>query len=130
MLAIYDASVSRALAHSATTATSAWARFRGLMLTGPLPTGGGLDIRPCGSIHMMFMRYPIDAVFYDADYRVTKVARRVRPWIGIAFGGRGAKGVIELPVGAADGVERGDQLRFVHQAAPRTAEQGTLDRAA
>ncbi|MGE5595748.1 MAG: DUF192 domain-containing protein [Hyphomicrobiales bacterium] len=93
-------------------AASAWTRFRGLMLRGSLAEGAGLDIRPCGSIHMMFMRFAIDAVFYDREGRVTKVARRVRPWIGLAFGGKGAKGVIELPVGAADGVSPGDQLEF------------------
>ncbi len=130
MLSVYDTTVSRALAHSATSATSARARFRGLMLTAPLPTGGGLDIRPCGSIHMMFMRYAIDAVFYDADYRVTKVARRVRPWVGIAFGGRGAKGVIELPVGAADGVEKGHQLRLVYQSQALAPERNEMNRAA
>jgi uncharacterized membrane protein (UPF0127 family) len=61
---------------------------------------------------MMFMWFAIDAVFYDANGRVTKVARRVRPWMGLAFGGRGSRGVIELPVGAASGVEPGHTLRF------------------
>ena len=130
MLSVYDTTVSRALAHSASSATSAWSRFRGLMLSAPLPTGGGLDIRPCGSIHMMFMRFAIDAVFYDADYRVTKVARRVRPWVGLAFGGRGAKGVIELPVGGADGVEKGHQLRLVYQSPAVTSKSSATNRAA
>ena len=85
-------------------------RTRGLMLRKGLASGSGIDIRPCGSIHMMFMLFPIDAVFFDRDLRVTRVAHRVRPWIGLAFGGRGAKGVVELPVGAANGVEPGHQL--------------------
>ena len=92
-------------------ATSHWARFRGLMMRGSLEDGAGLDISPCGSIHMMFMRFPIDAVFYDKEGSVTKVGRRVRPWIGLAFGGKGAKGVLELPAGAAQNVEPGDVLR-------------------
>ncbi len=78
----------------------------------PAP-GEALDIRGDSSIHMMFMRFPIDAVFYDADLNVTKVARHMRPWTGLAFGGRGTKGVIELASGAAEGVEPGHQLRFV-----------------
>lgn len=61
---------------------------------------------------MMFMRFAIDAVFFDRDLRVTRVHRKARPWVGLAFGGRGAYGVIELPVGAASGVEPGDQLAF------------------
>lgn len=87
-------------------------RTRGLMFAAPLQRGQGLVIRPCGSIHMVGMRYALDAVFYDRDGKVTKVARRVRPWIGLSFGGKGAKGVIELPVGAADGTEVGHQLEF------------------
>ena len=91
-------------------ATNAWTRFRGLMMRRELPAGAGLLIRPCSSIHMMFMRFPIDAVFIDDSGRVTKVARGVRPWVGMAFGGRGAKTVIELPLGGAGRVAVGDQL--------------------
>jgi len=116
-------------------AHSLWRRTRGLMLRAPLEQGEGIDIRPCGSIHMMFMRFAIDAVFYDRSFRVTKVARGVRPWIGIAFGGKGAWGVIELSAGAAPGVRPGDVLAFsplggeqplpVASGKPGAAGQGT-----
>lgn len=112
MARIVDISAGRVVAEQAATADSAWTRFRGLMLRKGLAEGEGLDIRPCGSIHMMFMCFAIDAVFYDREGRVTKVARGVRPWVGLAFGGRGAKGVIELPRGAAAFVEAGHQLEF------------------
>jgi len=98
-------------------AHSHWARFRGLMLRAPLPAGGGMVIDPCSSIQMTFMRFPIDAVFFDKERRVTRVARRVRPWIGFASGGRGAQGVLELPVGTADGIEAGHGLEFIEMAA-------------
>jgi uncharacterized membrane protein (UPF0127 family) len=93
-------------------ATSLWTRFRGLMLRKSLPAGGGLLIRPCGSIHMMFMRFPIDAVFVNDSGRVTNVSRNVRPWIGMGFGRRGAKAVIELAAGGARGVNVGDEISF------------------
>jgi uncharacterized membrane protein (UPF0127 family) len=109
---IVDETAGVTIASCAATAATHWSRFRGLMLAPALAEGEGLVIHPCGSIHMMFMRFAIDAVFYDRDGRVTRVARGVRPWLGLAFGGRGAKGVVELPVGAAAGVQRGDQLRF------------------
>lgn len=89
-----------------------WSRTRGLMLRGALADGEAIDIRPCSSIHMMFMRFAIDAVFYDRDFRVTKVSRDVRPWIGLAFGGRGTWGVVELGTGAANPVKPGDVLVF------------------
>ncbi len=93
-------------------ATNMWTRFRGLMLRSRLEPGEGLAIEPCASIHMFFMRFSIDAVFYTRDHRVTKVRHNVRPWIGIAFGGPGARGVVELAAGAASGVSAGDQLVF------------------
>lgn len=82
------------------------------MLRRRLEPGQGLVIEPCSSIHMMFMRFPIDAIFFDRDHTVTRVARSVRPWRGFAFGGRGARGVVELPPGAAAGTEPGHVLRF------------------
>jgi len=94
-------------------ANNCFARTRGLMLAGKLPAGAGLDINPCASIHMMFMRFPIDAVFYDRNFRVTKVVRNLRQWIGLSFGGKGARGVIELPAGTAGDVEAGDVLEFL-----------------
>ena len=103
----------------ASTAGNLWERFRGLMLRKRLAAGEGLVIAPCGSIHMMFMRFSIDAVFFDGDHRVTRVATRVRPWTGLAFGGHGTIGVIELPAGSAQRVVPGDQLAF------RTSEAHT-----
>lgn len=101
-----------------------WSRTRGLMFRRRLEPGEGIDIRPCSSIHMMFMRFPIDAVFYDRDYRVTRVARSVRPWLGIAFGGRGAWGVIELGSGQANPVMAGDVLVFAPVCEDRYAVPG------
>ena len=99
-----------AVASDLREARNPWQRFRGLMLKSRLEAGEGLRIEPCGSIHMMFMRFPIDAVFYDREGRVTRVARNVRPWIGFAFGGKGAHGVIELPAGAAPDLQPGDRI--------------------
>jgi hypothetical protein len=83
------------------------------MLRGRLDEGTGLVIEPCGSIHMMFMRFAIDAVFYDRELRVTEVSRHLRPWTGLAFGGKGARGVVELPAGASSATEPGNVLEFV-----------------
>lgn len=97
-------------------ANSVFARTRGLMLAKPLPPGAGLEIRPCNSIHMMFMRQRIDAVFFDQDGVVLKVARNLPTWVGLAWGGRKAKGVLELPPGAASSVTPGAQLAWVDRA--------------
>lgn len=100
-------------------ANSVFARTRGLMLARPLRAGEALEIRPCNSIHMMFMRSRIDAVFFDADGVVLKVAHNLPTWFGLAFGGRKAKGVLELPPGAALSLKPGARLSWVD----RTGEE-------
>ena len=76
-------------------------RFCGLMLRRKLPAGHGLLIAPCSSIHMLFMRFPIDAVWLDRDYRILKISPHLSPWLGLAFCPR-AHACLELPAGAAD----------------------------
>jgi uncharacterized membrane protein (UPF0127 family) len=62
------------------------------------------------SIHMLFMRFPIDVVFVDAEWRVLRVVPDLKPWRLAAK--RGAKATLELSAGtcARLGVEPGDQL--------------------
>ena len=91
-------------------AESFWTKFRGLMGRASLPGDEGMLFRPAGSIHMFFMRFPIDVVFCDGDLRVVKVVRDLKPWRTAAA--RGAKVTIELAVGAASGLEPGDELQL------------------
>lgn len=84
------------------------ARMRGLLGRSGLEPGEGMLFRHTGSIHMLFMRFAIDAVFCDRDLIVLDVARGLEPWRMASR--RGAKTVIELAEGAADGIEPGDRL--------------------
>ena len=85
-------------------------RLRGLMGRRELAPGSGMLLRPAGSVHTCFMRFPIDVVFLDADLRVLRVAHRVEPWRAVRA--RGARAVLELPAGRAShcGVTVGDVL--------------------
>jgi uncharacterized protein len=95
-------------------AVTAWARSKGLLGRSGLDPDEGLWIQPTGSIHMWFMRFPLDVVYADRDGRVLKLVREIRPWRMSAC--RGAKVALELPVGAIDrsGVEVGDHLVIEH----------------
>ena len=86
--------------------------MRGLLGRRALASGEGLLLRPAGSIHTLFMRFPIDAVFLDGEQRVIKVVAGVRPWRTAAA--RGARSVVELPAGEAErrGVRMGDKLSW------------------
>lgn len=96
------------LADRVRLADSFWSRFRGLMLRPPLARGEGLWLRGVGSIHMLFMRFSIDAVFVDREGRVVRVCRGLRPWTGTAWAS--ATDCLELPAGAAAGLQEGDRL--------------------
>ncbi len=82
-----------------------WGQTRGLLSHDRLdPTDGMLFERsrfvPFMSMHMFFMRFPIDIVFLDRQGRVLKVNRELRPWrlSSLVFGARFA---LELAAGAA-----------------------------
>ena len=98
-------------------ADNALTRMRGLLGRRGLEPGEGLLIRPAGSIHTFFMRFPIDVVFVSRAGEVLKVARSVPPWRTSAA--RGAKVVIELGAGEADrnGISVGTRLDLSGSAA-------------
>lgn len=102
-----------------TVARSFWGRFRGFMGRTSLAADEGLYL-PVNSIHMLFMRFPIDALFLDAPddegiQRVVATRPGLRPWTGLVLPVRGAAGVVELPVDAVGraGLSIGDHLRLV-----------------
>lgn len=84
-----------------------------------LADGEGLWLPGVNSIHMLFMRFPIDAVFLGRpgphDARpVAAVRHALPPWRGVVWWVGGCDGVLELPAGAAAraGVAPGDRLAF------------------
>ena len=85
-------------------------RMRGLLGRASLPAGEGILLRPAGSVHTFFMRFPIDVVFLDKEDRVVGIEPSVPPWR--TAGRRGAKAVLELAAGECDrrGVRVGDRL--------------------
>jgi uncharacterized membrane protein (UPF0127 family) len=111
------------LAERLETAASLWGKFMGLMGRPALPAGAGLWLPASNGIHMMFMRFPIDAVFVsrpDAGgvRRVRSVHRGLRAWTGVVWLVRGADGVLELPTGTIDatGTEVGDRVEVRERA--------------
>lgn len=76
-------------------------RFMGLMGRKDLSPGYGLLLSPCSSIHMCFMRFAIDAIYLDKNYKIIKIVRNLQPWIGISCC-LSAHTVIEIKAGTAD----------------------------
>ena len=99
MLKVLRQSDRKVIADRVRAADTFWSRFRGLMLSAPLHPGEGLWIEPCTSIHMMFMRYAIDALFLDSNGHSVALYPSIRPWIGFSGWHREARGVLELSAG-------------------------------
>ncbi|OIO27395.1 MAG: hypothetical protein AUJ18_11010 [Candidatus Hydrogenedentes bacterium CG1_02_42_14] len=85
-------------------------KLKGLMFRKKLEHGEGLLLLEVSSIHMCFMRFPIDAIFLDRDFRVKQVFMNLKPWTGFAIAD--AAHVLELPSGSASGLEIGMQIRL------------------
>ena len=87
-------------------------RFKGLMGKKKIEPGYALVITPCNSIHMFFMRFPIDAVFVDKNNIVLYIVS-IKPW-HISKIVHNAVKVIELPVGTSQKSKtyEGDELVF------------------
>ena len=113
------------LAERLEVASSFLAKLLGLMGRRGLEPGTGMWLPGDNGIHMLFMRFPIDAVFVgrpgtgattgpDGGHRrpVLSVHRSLRPWTGIVPLIRRADGVLELPAGTIDrtGTQPGDAI--------------------
>lgn len=90
-------------------------RAVGLLGKPGLEPGCGLLIRPCSSIHTLFMRFPIDVIFLDDQDRVVKVVRNLAPW-RMARGGWKARTVVEVQSGWLPSIQTGSKLEI--QATP------------
>ena len=95
------------LAAHLAVADGLWGKFMGLMGRPSLAPDSGLWLPDSNGIHMMFMRFPIDAVFVGrrdetGSCQVVSVHRGLRTWTGLVPLVRAAHGVLELPVGTID----------------------------
>lgn len=88
-------------------------RFVGLMGRGSLAVGHGLLIRPSNGVHTLWMRFAIDVLLLDGEYRVLSVHKNLRPFRMTAINWKAAS-ALELPSGtiASTGTEAGDLLEL------------------
>jgi uncharacterized membrane protein (UPF0127 family) len=104
-------------------AASRTARRRGLLGRDSLAESSAMLLAPCGAVHTIGMRFPIDVVFVDRQGFAVKVVRNLRPWrIALAGGGRA---VVEMAAGSLEWgqVLPGDRLYL----APVAAAAGAAD---
>lgn len=96
-------------------------KFRGLMLEKEqnfdyaLVFDFGNEKKTGASIHMMFVFFPIDAVYLDAEKKVVDVAKGLKPFALNYTPKEKAAFLIELPEGYAKGIWVGDRLEWEKQ---------------
>jgi uncharacterized protein len=97
--------------------------MKGLLGRSSLAADEGMLFPRTGSIHMFFMRFPIDAIFLDRELRILKVVPDLKPWRMAAR--RGAKQVLEIAAGEAErrGLEPGTQLVLRQEEGEKPAER-------
>lgn len=71
-------------------------RSVGLIGRKNLDNDEGLVITGCRSIHMLFMKFPICAIFIDKNNKVVKIIEEIKPWRISGYYIKADK-VIELP---------------------------------
>ncbi len=90
-------------------------RLRGLIGRAEMLPDSAMVIERCGSVHTVGMKFPLDLVFLDKEWRVVAVKRNVRPGCPMISGGMRARRVVESRAGTLDfnGIEIGVQLEFI-----------------
>jgi len=95
-----------------------WTRFWGLQFRRELPSGAGLLLVPCSSVHTFFLRFAIDVLLLDRRGVVVALHRSVRPW-RVVLPARGAYATLEVPAGSAN-IAVGATLRLDAAEGPRS----------
>lgn len=78
-----------------------WTKALGLMGRKALPPSYCLYIKGCNSIHMFFMRFPIDVIFLNKNNAAIHLIKSFAPWKISPFV-KGAVSVLELPSGTIE----------------------------
>ena len=110
-VAVVNATRNTVLGERIGVAETSWSRMRGLLGRSGLEPGAGLLIIPSQAVHTIAMRFPIDVVFVDRNWRVVHLRPAMVPNRLTAVHWR-AQSVIELPAGVIAQTETavGDQL--------------------
>lgn len=112
---IFNKTKSTYLALDGRLAATFFERLLGLMFRASIGRDEALIFRNVNSIHMLFMRFPIDVLYLDGDNKVLKVKHSLKPWRMSSC--IRAKVTLELPAKRAleSATDIGDTLEFIEE---------------
>ncbi|MFH1956961.1 MAG: DUF192 domain-containing protein [bacterium] len=108
---LYDKD-GKCLVENLEVADTFFSRLKGLLGRKYISKDYGLLLVPCGSIHMFFMKFPIDVFFLkkvSGGFEILKIVRNLAPW-RLCFAPAGTCAVLEVFPGAVTGVEEKEKL--------------------
>lgn len=110
-VAVRNATKDTVLGERVSVAETSWSRLVGLLGKPGLEPGTGLLIMPSQAIHTVAMRFAIDVVFVDRNWRVIHLRPAMIPFRMTSLHWK-ARCVLELPAGviAQTSTVIGDQL--------------------
>ena len=108
---IVNQTSQRTIAASFQVAKGAWQRMKGLLGTQDFVGSKALVLAHCQSIHMVFMKFPIDVIFCDAQNKVVGLCHNIKPFCFSPIFFK-ASFAIELPAGTINTskTQLGDQI--------------------
>lgn len=115
MKKLYNSTKNMVLSNRLDVADTFFSRLKGLMGRPKLEADSAMLITRCNSIHTCFMKFPIDVIFVDKNFRVKSIQKNIKPWRFTAPV-IGSKSVIEFSAGvfSENQVEVGDILNVGH----------------
>lgn len=126
---VYNQTKETFLAFRVKVADSVLSRMIGLLGRSSLKPEGGIWIVPCNSIHTIGMRFTIDIILIDRNFKVVGLRELVRPF-SITRPNLRAESILELPAHTIfkSRTEIGDQLQIEHYQAKPAVEPCPADR--
>jgi uncharacterized protein len=125
---VYNQTKETFLAFRVKVADSLLSRMIGLLGRNSLKPESGVWIVPCNSVHTIGMRFTIDLVLIDKEFKVVGLCELVRPF-SITRPKLRAESVLELPAHTIykSRTEIGDQLQIEHYEAKPELREPSAD---
>lgn len=77
---LYNSTQNNLIADDVQVAENYFSRNIGLLSRKSISPNEALVIRPCFSVHTLFMKFAIDVLFVGANRKVIALYENVRPW--------------------------------------------------
>lgn len=110
---LYNNTINIKIASEVIISNKCFSRMKGLLGRDGLDFHKCMVIYPCNSVHTYFMKFPIDVIFLNREYKVIRVIENLKPFKASPLV-RKAYYAVEMPArpDIKDIIHEGDQLKI------------------